>query len=340
MKGALFKRKTAVIAVALILSVLSQLAMLEFIRWQGTSSRDLHLPSPKRQLQARFDPRIRPPEKKKEEPEPPPEGTIVDIPKPVVEKRPEETRHLAKYDVDTRKEQKSRIRAPRTKPQRSERPVKRESEAQSPESESPAPTRTPRDRAEREPPKADPDLKPSDRGERMTSPELVRGSQQHLLQPSSDESATLANIQMLSQQFSSDDALLDVMDEADETLLKARSFRYWDFFQRVRERVREHWNPQRVHRQRDPTGRIYGVKDRLTMLRVTLDSDGRLLKVDIHKPSGLDFLDEEARNALRAAAPFHNPPKGLMDEYGQMTFTVGFLFEIGSSRHRFFWNRM
>ncbi|WP_321897096.1 TonB family protein [Burkholderia cepacia] len=41
--------------------------------------------------------------------------------------------------------------------------------------------------------------------------------------------------------------------------------------------------------------------------RLTLDADGRIVRVDI-TPSGSDDLDAAARDAIRAAAPFPKPP--------------------------------
>ncbi|MBM4387786.1 MAG: energy transducer TonB, partial [Deltaproteobacteria bacterium] len=89
--------------------------------------------------------------------------------------------------------------------------------------------------------------------------------------------------------------------------------------------------------KKDPYGKIYGFKDRLTILRVTIDSDGNLKRLETVKECGLDFLDIEAVKAFKEAQPFHNPPKGLLDEHGLITFNFGFLFEISSSRFKFFY---
>lgn len=137
----------------------------------------------------------------------------------------------------------------------------------------------------------------------------------------------------------SDDALLGVDREGDTTLVNSRSFKYWDFFQRVKERVRQEWNPVAVYRARDPYGEIYGTRDRLTILGVVLDKEGRIERLEVVRPSGLPFLDEEAIRAFREAAPFPNPPQGLADESGHIAFHFGFILDFSSSRARFFWQR-
>ena len=329
-----------VFAASALLSLALQVAVLEFLRLQ-TSGEPVLLPSPKRKaFRATLAPR--PKTKKVEEPKQEiPEGTVVEVPEPEKEKIPKETRHLAKYDVDVKKETKSRFRDRRTKDRREGKARARQpSRIQSPDATSTKPTTVTKKQAQPELPKATPDMKPTDRGDRAVPREMSRGSKPSLLLPSADEESALANLQTLTKQFSTDDALLDIDDESDETLLKARSFRFYDFFARVKERVRQEWHPQRVHRQRDPTGKVYGVKDRLTILRVSLDETGNVRKLTVHKASGVDFLDQEAARAFRAAGPFPNPPGALLDEYGHITFGVGFLYEIGSSRHRFFWKRM
>ena len=49
------------------------------------------------------------------------------------------------------------------------------------------------------------------------------------------------------------------------------------------------------------------------------------------RPSGLDFMDEEAKRAFREAQPFPNPPRQLLGESGQISFRFGFLFELSST---------
>jgi TonB family protein len=82
------------------------------------------------------------------------------------------------------------------------------------------------------------------------------------------------------------------------------------------------------------------VKDRYTVLQVTLDKSGTLKKMITSKRSGLDFLDREARRAFKRAHPFPNPPSALVAEGGEVRFQFGFYFELSSGKHRFRWKRL
>jgi TonB family protein len=122
---------------------------------------------------------------------------------------------------------------------------------------------------------------------------------------------------------------LDDIDEGAETLLNTKRFKYASFFNRIKRAVWENWHADRVYSMRDPDGKIYGIKDRLTVLKVSLHPDGRLANVIVEQPCGVDFLDDEAVSAFRKAAPFPNPPKGLVDQASQLiTFRFGFTLEI------------
>ena len=44
--------------------------------------------------------------------------------------------------------------------------------------------------------------------------------------------------------------------------------------------------------------------------------------------SGVDFLDDEAIDAFKKAAPFPNPPKDLVESDGQIHFNFAFIFEL------------
>jgi TonB family protein len=129
------------------------------------------------------------------------------------------------------------------------------------------------------------------------------------------------------------------VDEGDQTFLNAKEYRYAFFFNRVKRNVSERWRATRAHRHHDPYGRIYGVRDRLTVVQVTLSPHGDLDDVIITKDSGVAFLDEAALDAFRAAQPFPNPPNGLQDPDGRIRFRFGFFLEINSRGFRLFRSR-
>jgi TonB family protein len=123
------------------------------------------------------------------------------------------------------------------------------------------------------------------------------------------------------------DALNNV-DDGEETALNSKKWRFASFFNRVKRQVAEHWHPEESYRQRDPTGMIYGRKNRYTELRIQLKPDGRLGNVAVYQPSGLDFLDDVAVEAFKEAAPFPNPPRQLIEANGLISFGFGFLFDL------------
>ena len=131
------------------------------------------------------------------------------------------------------------------------------------------------------------------------------------------------------------DHLADI-DEGNETALNSKRWRFASFFNRVKRQVAEHWHPDEVYRQRDPTGAVYGRRNRYTELRIQLKPDGRLSNVALAQPSGLEFLDDEAVEAFKEAEPFPNPPRQLI-ENGTINFGFGFLFDLnGPPQMRWF----
>ncbi len=132
------------------------------------------------------------------------------------------------------------------------------------------------------------------------------------------------------------DDIQDVED-GDVNQLNSRRWKYASFFNRVRDQVAQQWHPEVVHAARDPNGSKYGIKTRVTRLLIRLNPDGSLNKIKVDKSSDVDFLDEEAIRAVRAAHPFANPPAQLVDpETGFIDFGFGFIFEIESGKPQIF----
>ena len=125
---------------------------------------------------------------------------------------------------------------------------------------------------------------------------------------------------------------LDGVADGETTALNTRRWKYASFFNRMKRQVAQNWHPAEVWMQRDPYGNVYGDKNRTTVVRVALRQDGSLAGIFIEHGSGVDFLDEEAVRAFRAAQPFPNPPSGLRDPDSDIiTFSFGFRFEIGGT---------
>ncbi len=125
----------------------------------------------------------------------------------------------------------------------------------------------------------------------------------------------------------SDDYVPEVA-EGEGTFLNTKEFKYATFFIRIKDGVSDYWADlmHTEYRRRDPTGNIYGIRDRTTLIRVALNRAGELDDISIEESSGVDFLDSVAIEAFRRAQPFPNPPSGMADPDGGIRFN--FLFHV------------
>jgi TonB family protein len=292
-------------------------------------------------------------------------GQIVEMAKPHVEIRPEQARFSSEYDVKVEKETKAvgrpGVRAPGGPPQPPEAAADpgREGKVGAPGETAPTPATAPGRMAMR--PRlgtVDP-TQPDGSAKGQVRPDAPGGEMPRVgaMRPASPRptSATPTGeggeggeagqggpprptaLSLDDETYSktigsgSIDHLKDI-DEGQETLLNTRRNRYAGFFNRMKRSVAAEWHPERTYSMRDPSGQIYGVKNRYTVLKVVLKPDGSMHAMAVEKPSGVDFLDEEALSAFNAAQPFPNPPAGLVDPDSRLiTFRFGFYFEIDRS---------
>jgi TonB family protein len=284
-------------------------------------------------------------------------GQVVDLAKPQEEKRPDDARFASEYDVTVQKETKkygrfdqqsrqgeqagnsdvTRPQVPATPPAKPgalamRTPGKARNPSQAPPRE--AVPATPGTSGSSAPEDPEGVLPSGARGEPKPPTPAVAAS------PGGSGPMTPPGAPMLTpsqQQIAraigggTQDHLKDI-DDGDETSLNAKKWKFASFFNRVKAQVRERWRPADVYRRRDPTGSIYGSKDRYTLLRVQLKPDGSLANVALETPSGVEFLDDEAIEAFKEAQPFPNPPSQLVDAgSGMIDFKFGFYFEIGGA---------
>jgi TonB family protein len=164
--------------------------------------------------------------------------------------------------------------------------------------------------------------RPSIAGRQAEVPGLPNGAQKPNLQLTPD-----AMQKAIGRGSGSMDYLKDV-DDGELTALNSKKWKHAPFFNRVKRSVANEWHPEVVYVRHDPSGNVYGVKDRVTVLRVHLNPDGKLAAWTVLQSSGVDFLDDEAIDAFRKAAPFPNPPKDLVEVDGQIHFNFAFIFEL------------
>jgi TonB family protein len=284
----------------------------------------------------------------KKKPEETLKGQVVDIRPPDQERRPDKARFLSEYDSKVRKETKARQASKRAGVLRASRPLPIQPKRASAKERKRLVRKIMKlaMRAQRAQPRipkasvpraekgdvAQPKPQPRKRQQIKVTGAKKRPRKGH---KASQRKVSLKDLKLTKDELSKlvggsrvKDALKDVA-EGKATLLNSKRWRFASFFNRVKRQVAQNWHPNRVYRRRDPSGNIYGFKDRLTVLRVKLTPSGKLQGVHLEKASGVAFLDDEAIRAFRLAQPFPNPPRALIDQKtGVISFRFGFLFEI------------
>ncbi len=295
-------------------------------------------------------------------------GQVVDLPRPREERRPDEARFAAEYDSWVEKETKrfgkfdpnsQQRHTGEIEPNKRNAPALTPNPSEIPASPGPLAMRMPneerrsqpvRSRAGETAPNAD---QAGSEEQLATDPDGAFSHSgggaprpQHTINPAETETGGRPGLYGLvpsEEQIAravgsgTQDHLADI-DDGNETALNAKRWIYATFFNRIKERVRDHWKPAEEYQRRDPTGKIYGAEDRYTLLQVNLKADGSLAKVWVVHTCGLDFLDDTAVEAFKEAQPFINPPRKLVEDgHGIVNFGFGFFFEVsGAPRMKLF----
>lgn len=116
-----------------------------------------------------------------------------------------------------------------------------------------------------------------------------------------------------------------------ETVLNTREFKYYSYYNRIRRQLSQHWEG----RVREKLTKLFKEgrapaatnKDRITKLMIVLNDKGTLVRVQVLSDSGIRDLDDAAIEAFRAAAPFPNPPKGIVEGDGTVKIRWDFVLE-------------
>ena len=111
------------------------------------------------------------------------------------------------------------------------------------------------------------------------------------------------------------------VQETEATALNTREFIYFSYYQRIRDQLERAWRPllqdqlARLFRTgRNPASNM----EHVTRTVVTLDSRGEVIRVQVLEESGTRDLDDAAIRAFNEAGPFPNPPRGLVEDTGQV----------------------
>lgn len=119
--------------------------------------------------------------------------------------------------------------------------------------------------------------------------------------------------------------------EGSFTALNTDQFTYYTFFERVNEQVRYRWVTfvrNYLGGLSDATLNQLAKYERVYQIEIVLSEDGHYLKGFIHHSSGDQALDMTAIDAFQGAAPFLNPPKGLVEDDGNIHLHYNFIVEF------------
>lgn len=300
-------------------------------------------------------------EKKKEEEAKNPHGQVVDVAKPLIEEAPDKANYVSEFDTKVDKETKlygrdhggAKDGATPTPPSlpSGDAPNARPQQAQSGKGGRPGPLAM-RDLLKPQPRGTHSELQMDRDGEKPHpgqngSPQRLSPRQQvgdngdgvqrtpgaegPVGTPGQKHPQIMPTPEMLQRAIGKGGGSMDYLkdvDDGDATALNSKKWKHAPFFNRVKRQVADEWHPELVYVRHDPNGNVYGVKDRVTVLRIHLSPDGKLAAWTVLQSSGVDFLDDEAIDAFKKAAPFPNPPKDLVEGDGQIHFNFAFVFEL------------
>ncbi|MBI3295324.1 MAG: TonB family protein [Deltaproteobacteria bacterium] len=119
----------------------------------------------------------------------------------------------------------------------------------------------------------------------------------------------------------------------DRTVLSTREFRYFAYYQRIRDLLRQHWGPnvQAKLQKLWQMGKAVNAEEWTTELHILLDGSGRVQKIAKVAGCGLSEIDSAAVEAFQRAGPFPNPPKGLLDDDGYVRINWSFILTTESA---------
>lgn len=124
---------------------------------------------------------------------------------------------------------------------------------------------------------------------------------------------------------------LEQVEMSLKTQLNTREYKYYGYYQRIKNQLNQFWQPevkQKVSRLMTQGRTIASdSNNKVTKLIIVLNDAGTLVKVQVIGESGVRDLDEAAIEAFRQAAPFPNPPKGMVETDGTIKIRWDFVVE-------------
>lgn len=121
------------------------------------------------------------------------------------------------------------------------------------------------------------------------------------------------------QQASSTNDHIESAEPSLMTQLNTREYKYYGYHKRIRTQL-DQWYESKLRDQMKKIlsqGRTIAAEDnKRTQLLIILNPQGNLVGIQVMGASGVRELDDAAVEAFKKAAPFPNPPKGMIDADG------------------------
>lgn len=114
------------------------------------------------------------------------------------------------------------------------------------------------------------------------------------------------------------------------TMLNTKEYKYYGFYHRIKTQLNQWWQPnvrEKVTKMMRQGRSIASDTSKETRLMIVLNEKGTLIKIQVLNASGVRDLDDAAVEAFRSAAPFPNPPKGIVDRDGTVKIPWNFVIE-------------
>jgi TonB family protein len=131
------------------------------------------------------------------------------------------------------------------------------------------------------------------------------------------------------EESGTNDHIKDV-DESLMTQLNTREYLYYGYYSRIKNQLNQWWQPkvrEKVTKLVSQGRKIASEENKTTKLIIILNKTGLLVKVQVLSESGVRDLDEAAIEAFRQAAPFPNPPNGMIEPDGTIRIRWDFVVE-------------
>lgn len=132
---------------------------------------------------------------------------------------------------------------------------------------------------------------------------------------------------------SASDDYLPGVPLGERTILSTREFKYFSYYNRIKDLLRQFWKPS-IEREVSKLwgkGQMLRENELVTRLLVLLDEKGQVQKISKVGASGVSEIDEIAVQAFYAASPFPNPPTALIESDGFVRLKWDFILQTSAA---------